>query len=235
MQPPGKNPRIEERVSQVADLMTGIGRQRPGQEHREERKAGTWGDSEGEIQNTKSLSRNDGPGGCGGIYRASHSFWRLVHWYRLGYIEDIRALVGSRPLVVSGVSVLIRDRHDRILLHRRRDNGLWAVPGGCLEPGETFEQTARREAFEELNVTIEQLSLLGAYSGPDFYYHYANGDQVYYVGVAYLARQYVGNVVANPDEVLEVQFFEPTSLPRDLRPSALHVLSLLWPELAPHT
>ena len=49
--------------------------------------------------------------------------------------------------------LLVLDAHGRILLFRHRDpygNAFWATPGGGVEPGETFEQAARRESGEEL-------------------------------------------------------------------------------------
>ena len=34
----------------------------------------------------------------------------------MGYIEELRALVGTRPLVLTGVTVLVIDRHSRFLM-----------------------------------------------------------------------------------------------------------------------
>ena len=67
----------------------------------------------------------------------------------MGYIMDLRALVGHRPLFMPGAGVFFIDGHNRALLQRRADNGLWAGTGGSMEPGETFEDTVRREAVEE--------------------------------------------------------------------------------------
>jgi 8-oxo-dGTP diphosphatase len=55
----------------------------------------------------------------------------------------------------SAARLLLLDTHGRLLLFRHNDGHgreFWAAPGGGLEPGETFEQAARREAAEDRNV-----------------------------------------------------------------------------------
>lgn len=52
----------------------------------------------------------------------------------MGYILDLRKLVGSRPIITTGASVLLCE-NGCLLLQRRTDNGLWALPGGSMEPG----------------------------------------------------------------------------------------------------
>ena len=41
----------------------------------------------------------------------------------MSYIEEIRALVGSEPLILAGAMVVIM-RDDEVLLQHRRDEGL---------------------------------------------------------------------------------------------------------------
>jgi 8-oxo-dGTP pyrophosphatase MutT (NUDIX family) len=59
--------------------------------------------------------------------------------------------------------LIVIDQEGRILLFRhafKTGKTFWAPPGGGLEPGETFEQAALREAHEELGtqqLTIEYL------------------------------------------------------------------------------
>ena len=113
-----------------------------------------------------------------------------------GYLEELRRLVGTRLLVVPGACVMIRDELGRVLLHRRADSGAWDVIGGSMEPGETFEQTARREVEEEIGVTLGELDVVRVYSGASCFHTYPNGDQVNHVGVAFQTRGMRGQPTA---------------------------------------
>ena len=73
----------------------------------------------------------------------------------MGYIEDMRARIGHDMLITASVAVLVSDGR-RILLQRRGDNGLWALHGGMIEIGETFEDAARRELREELGYAASE-------------------------------------------------------------------------------
>ncbi|GJM67831.1 hypothetical protein HMSSN036_00470 [Paenibacillus macerans] len=85
----------------------------------------------------------------------------------MGYIMDIRKIVGTRPLIMVGACVVVIDG-DFILLERRTDNGMWGLPGGSLEPGESLEQVARRELFEETGLEAVQLELMDVFRGMSF-------------------------------------------------------------------
>jgi len=135
----------------------------------------------------------------------------------MGYIQELRELVGHRPIIMVGSGILLV-REDTVLLQRRKDNGLWGIPGGSLEPGESLEGAAIRETLEEVGVVIDELTLFKVYSGKDQFYTYPNGDQIYDVCVAFLSRDFHGELQADPSEVLELAFFPIKKLPEDLNP-----------------
>lgn len=56
-------------------------------------------------------------------------------------------------------AVVVRD--DRVLVIRRKDTGLWALPGGMAEVGETPAGGAERELFEETGLRGKAVRLLG--------------------------------------------------------------------------
>lgn len=64
----------------------------------------------------------------------------------MGYIEDLRKVVGTQPLLLVGVAVAVVNKKGELLLQKRRD-GFWGVPGGFMELGESTEEAGRREVF----------------------------------------------------------------------------------------
>jgi 8-oxo-dGTP diphosphatase len=59
--------------------------------------------------------------------------------------------------VVPCVGAVVHDASGRLLLIRRGrapSRGLWSVPGGRVEPGETDEQAIEREVREETGLTV---------------------------------------------------------------------------------
>lgn len=67
------------------------------------------------------------------------------------------------------VDVVVPSEDGIVLIRRGTDpyEGMWALPGGFVEVGETVENAAVREAKEETNLDVELKSLVGVYSEPD--------------------------------------------------------------------
>lgn len=63
------------------------------------------------------------------------------------------------------VCALIR-QNGRLLLARRADNGLWELPGGKIEPGESPAAALAREIAEELGVRVAVEGLYGQVRQP---------------------------------------------------------------------
>ena len=65
-------------------------------------------------------------------------------------IQELRAVVGSRPLILVAAGALICNAAGDLLLQCRADDKLWGIPGGSMEVGESAEETARREVWNLL-------------------------------------------------------------------------------------
>jgi ADP-ribose pyrophosphatase YjhB (NUDIX family) len=135
----------------------------------------------------------------------------------MNYFAELRQLVGHRPLLMVGATVLILDGEGRLLLLRRADNKYWGPPGGATEPGELLEETARRETFEETGLQIDGVSLFGVFSGPDQYYRYPNGDEVHIVTIVYVSKV-AGREIRLSHEHTEWGWFALSEIPEDLSP-----------------
>ena len=82
----------------------------------------------------------------------------------MNYISDMRKLIGNETLLTVGCGVII-ENEGCILLQHRTDEDNWRMTGGVMEIGKTFEQTAKRETFEETGLEVDELTLFGIYSG----------------------------------------------------------------------
>ncbi len=136
----------------------------------------------------------------------------------MGYIEELRKVVGSKPLNLAGVAVAVFNEQGQILLQQRR-NGIWGVPGGFVELGESTEEAGRREVFEETGIEIGTLQLISVFSGKEFFVKLPNGDEFYPITIAYLCKDIKGGLLkADGIESLSVQFFDFDKLPENISP-----------------
>ena len=132
------------------------------------------------------------------------------------YIMDLRKVVGHRPLLQVGASVIVEDRFGRILLQLRSDNHCWGYCGGSVELDENVEEAAKRELFEETGLVAHQLVLFGVFSGKETHYIYPNGDEVSNVDIVYVCRQYSGTLKCQAGEVDALKFFRLDEIPENL-------------------
>ncbi|MFE0046432.1 NUDIX hydrolase [Streptomyces albireticuli] len=127
------------------------------------------------------------------------------------FIREIRETIGNQLLWMPGVSAIVLDDQDRILLGRRSDTGEWSIIGGIPEPGEQPATAIVREVFEETAVRCvpERVLLVEALERVT----YPNGDVCQFMDVCFLCRAVGGEARVNDDESLEVGWFEADALP----------------------
>ncbi len=134
----------------------------------------------------------------------------------MSYIMDLRKVVGHRPLLQVGASVIVVDKYGRILLQLRSDNNTWGYAGGSVEIDENVEDTAKRELYEETGLIAKELSLLGVFSGKELHNIYPNGDEVSNVDIVFICKNYEGKLKCQAEEVENLKFFDISDLPDNI-------------------
>lgn len=105
----------------------------------------------------------------------------------MSYIMNLRKYVGHSPLINIGATIIVLNDKNEILLNHRSDTNTWGIIGGGMELGESLEEVAKRELYEETNLEAEDVKLLNVFSGKELYFKYPNGDETYTVIALYLA------------------------------------------------
>ena len=140
-----------------------------------------------------------------------------IEYYRKnGYIKEMRKYVGHAPIMSCACGVIIENADGEILLQKRQDNGRWAIIGGSMEMGESFEDAVRRETKEESGLSLGKLELFKLLSGRELIIEYPNGDVTFGPGIVFITKEFEGEIVNDPEEVMEHRFFKHTELPADL-------------------
>jgi ADP-ribose pyrophosphatase YjhB (NUDIX family) len=103
-------------------------------------------------------------------------------------------------------ATLFDENHQKVLLTRRMDNGLWCLPGGHMEPGESIEECCVREVLEETGLQVRVRHLTGVYSNPHQLVVYPNGEQAHFVVLNFEAEIVAGELRLS-DETSETGYF----------------------------
>ena len=119
---------------------------------------------------------------------------------------EVKNTMGTKGVFV----VVLAEDNRKVLLHRREDFRIWALPGGRVENDESWKEAGVREVFEETGYQIEIERLVGEYSRPQM----PGGGDISHVCVG---RVIGGAPIQSGPETLEVKWF-----PLDALPPSLH-------------
>ncbi|MEU1022975.1 NUDIX domain-containing protein [Streptomyces sp. NPDC005904] len=128
---------------------------------------------------------------------------------RTEYFDDPNA-PKPNSLVVAA-SAVVTDEDGRILLQRRRDNDLWALPGGGMDMTDSLPGAAVREVKEETGLDVEITGLVGTYTDPRHVIAYTDGEVRRQFNVCFTARR-VGGELEISNESTELRFVDPADL-----------------------
>lgn len=125
---------------------------------------------------------------------------------------DLRHTTGPERVITMGAGAIIQNERGQVLLTFRRE-GLWGIPAGLMELGETIGGTLVREAKEEMNVEIAVRELVGVFTGPDTYHTYPDGNQVQIVSTLFRADLLTHDLKPDGDETRDISWFDLNQLP----------------------
>ena len=115
----------------------------------------------------------------------------------------------ARPIVAVSAAIV---REGRVLIARRARapaHGIYTLPGGVVEVGETLHEAIKREIAEETGLTIEPIALAGY---RERIAHDGNGGvEQHFVILPFAARVISGEVMLN-EELAEVRWLRPSEL-----------------------
>jgi 8-oxo-dGTP pyrophosphatase MutT (NUDIX family) len=128
------------------------------------------------------------------------------------YLGRVRGSVGDvDTLLFVGARGVILDEDNRLLLIQRSDNHRWAMPAGAMELGESMEQCAVREVFEETGLRATSLTPFAFYTN----YTYTNdyGHTYQQILMSFRIHSWEGELVRETDESIDAGFFPLDALP----------------------
>jgi ADP-ribose pyrophosphatase YjhB (NUDIX family) len=135
------------------------------------------------------------------------------------YHGKLRAMAGDEEvLIMVGARCMLRDDQGRILLIRRSDNDLWAIPAGGMELGDSVRQCAIREAYEETGLTPTDLRPIAIVSGTDSTETNQWGHTYQYHITVFLVTAWTGELVRQTDESTDAGWFHTGELPAPRTP-----------------
>lgn len=121
--------------------------------------------------------------------------------------------------IVVAVTAVVRNALGEVLLIQRTDNGLWALPGGAQEIGESVADAVRREVREETGIETEVTGLSGIYSDPSHVIAYDDGEVRQEFSLCFTGKP-VGGSLRPSSESSQVHWISPAAISNlDIHPS----------------
>jgi ADP-ribose pyrophosphatase YjhB (NUDIX family) len=158
---------------------------------------------------------------------------RRITMPKTDYYDDASAPRANS--IVPAVTAVVKNDEHEILMIQRADNGLWALPGGAQDIGESVVEAIKREVLEETGIEIEVTGLSGIYSDPRHVIAYDDGEVRQEFSICFLAKMTGGNIKTS-SESRQVHWISTDGLAAlDMHPSMrLRVVHGLEDRQSPH-
>ncbi len=140
------------------------------------------------------------------------------------YLGRVRTRVGDADtLLFVGARGVILDDRNRLLLIQRSDNHRWAIPAGAMELGESMEECAIRETWEETGLTATSLTPFAFHTR----YTYTNeyGHTYQQLLMSFRIHTWEGELLRQTEESVDAGFFPLDALPGPASPVIREVLA----------
>jgi ADP-ribose pyrophosphatase YjhB (NUDIX family) len=134
------------------------------------------------------------------------------------YWEMLREKMGNQRLLLPGVRAIILNEKGEILLQKRGDFGVWGLPAGSVNLGESAYDCLKRETKEETGLDVLSATPMGIYTHPKYSLTYPNGDQIQPFTLAFIVHGVQGELQADGEESLDLKYFPMDGLPDDILP-----------------
>ena len=128
---------------------------------------------------------------------------------RTDYYDDPQGPTANS--VVPAAVGCVTDDQGRLLLEHKVDNGLWSLPGGAHDLGESIVDTVVREIREETGLDVEVTGLVGIYSDPQHLMAYSDGEVRQQFSICFRCRL-LGGTLAKDDESHEIRWVDQQEL-----------------------
>ncbi|MFC4063788.1 NUDIX domain-containing protein [Actinoplanes subglobosus] len=128
------------------------------------------------------------------------------------YLGKVRASIGDTDTIFFvGARTVVFDEQGRLLLIQRSDNHRWAIPAGAMELGESMEECAVRELWEETGLRATSLTPYAFYTA----YTYTNEYEHTYqqVLMTFVVHSWEGELLRETEESVDAGFFPLDALP----------------------
>ncbi|HTX93074.1 MAG TPA: NUDIX domain-containing protein [Anaerolineales bacterium] len=114
--------------------------------------------------------------------------------------------IGREGKLRVGCSAIVPDAaREKVLLTRRSDNGLFCLPGGMIDPGESASEACEREMLEETGLRVRVVKLVGVYSDPNKLTVYPDGNKAHVIVLCFEVEP-VGGTLGLSGETTEAAF-----------------------------